>query len=794
MAATLIFAVTATALVVVWNRLFQPVPWRVVAGIFLAIALFQGETLFTSKVDIPAGLAYNAYPWKALPYAPAHANTGIAFQQIVPWTETAREILKSGEVPLWNRRIGSGTPLLSDQQTSIAHPFTLLGLYLPIGKAWTLSVALRLFFALFFFYVFLRNWGLHDVAAFFGAIAYGFSTFHVVTLVMPLGLAMMSLPMALATTDELMRRPRARAFLFLTAALMLAVLSGHPEAELWVGLTAGAYALYLAVVLRRARPLTLAAAAALSAVLLTAFFWYPTFKVLSLSNRYALMTAYLENPPEHHLSKPWFMVLVAPNILGTAPGDSYRPPEPRSADLLDDYGETACGYTGIASLVFAIAALPLARRKRPAMFAIGAIVVALLMITEAPGWYALIKAIPLLKMSLLQRFRFLWNLGIVILAAIAIDAWVHGEISKKRIALAAVIVAIAIGAVFMAGLPSLWPRISRFEVVQLMLPVALLAIVPLLPKRLAIAVAVLTFTELMLTTWRYNPPSKPAEVFPVTGAIQAMKSSDGQPYRIVARGWSFLPDTPGYYGLEDVKSTSPFTTPAYLRLFGGYFATQGFDQTVGRTKYGFNDYLNARYIYCPPGETPGRDDVVEIYRGPDGAVFRNDKAFPRYFFPRHFKVEPSYGTMLARMRDEIQDYHERALVDHVPSRVGRPIAVEWNDNAGGEIRVLRYGPNSVDLDVESRGWNLLVSSDERWPGWRAYWNGDRAPHVLVNGAFLGVFVPPGRGVVRFRYRPREFDDGVAVAAATALVIIIVLIVHGLRKRRNASAAQSAAAA
>src|SRR6185436_13247143 len=240
--------------------------------------------------------------------------------------------------------------------------------------------------------------------------------------------------------------------------------------------------------------------------------------------------------------------------------------------------------------------------------------------------------------------------------------------------------------------------------------------------------------------------------------------------------------------------TSPFSSPEYLRLFTGYLDASGFDQIVHRTWPAFVDYLNVRYIYVPPQGTPARDDLVEIYRGPDGAVFRNDHALPRYFFVQHFDVELSYGMTVAKMR-EITDYRARAFVDHIPLKVQQLAPRLTGDMPGGEVRVLRYGPNDAELAVESRGWNLLVSSDEWWPGWRAYWNGERMPHVRVNGAFTGVFVPPGRGIVRLRYRPREFDDGVAAAAVTLLLLSGAAVIHaGLRKRRNASAAQPAVAA
>ena len=775
MAATLIFIAVSLALVLVWNALFRPVPWLIVFAIYAAIAIYQGDTLFTHKVDLPGRLVYHAYPWKALGREPVRANTGIAFQQLIAWTETAREIVKSGEAPLWNRRIGSGTPLLSDQQSTIAHPFTLLGLYLSIGKAFTLSVALRLFFALFFFFVFLRNWDFRDGPALFGAIAYGFSTFHIVTLLMPLGLTMMSLPMALATTDELMRRPRGRSFAFVVIALAMTVLAGHPEAEMWVGLTTGAYALFL----RRAKPLILAACAAIAAILLTAFFWYPTVALVKLSNRYALMNALLEHPPQHVISAPWFEALIAPNILGTVHGGTYKPPEPRFPDLLDDYGEVACGYTGIIPLALALAALPLAFKHRLGIFAIGCIAIALLLITEPP----FLRSVPILNISLLQRFRFLWNLGVVIFAVIALDA----RVSRKAVIVASLSVLLVLSILLLTSFPH---AISSFEVLQLLLPLAFLVALPFLHCR-AVPLTLLALADLLLTTWHYNQPSSPQDVLPMTGAIAAMQR-EAPPYRIVARGWSLLPDTPGWYGLEDVKSTSPFTTPEYLRLFNGYFAASGFEQIVGATKYPFCDYLNVRYIYVPPGDVPLRDDVVEIYRGADGAVFRNDRALPRYFLAKHFDVEPDFGMTVARMKNEITDYRARTLVDHIPEKVARLAGTIPNDAAGGEVRVVKYGPNETQLDVVSNGWNLLVSSDEWFPGWRAYWNGRRMPHVRVNGAFAGVFVPPGRGIVRLRYQPKEFGDGVKAAAATLFVLILAAAIHvGLRKRRNPSAAQSA---
>ncbi|MFP5247078.1 MAG: hypothetical protein ACLGH0_10330, partial [Thermoanaerobaculia bacterium] len=235
-----IFVLVSAAIATLWNRFFRPVPWRLVALFVVLVAAYQHQTLFTSQVDLPARLTYHAYPWKATGTPAIQANTGIVFSQLAPWTRVAREQLLAGEVPLWNRYAASGAPLLANQQTAIFHPFTLLGLPLSIGKAFTLSACLRLFVVLFFMFVLLRGWELSDEAALFGAVAYAFCTFHIVWLLFPLGLATMMLPVALAGAQQIDSRA---GYVLLVLGLSLSVLGGHPESALWVWITVVAYVL-----------------------------------------------------------------------------------------------------------------------------------------------------------------------------------------------------------------------------------------------------------------------------------------------------------------------------------------------------------------------------------------------------------------------------------------------------------------------------------------------------------------------------------------------------------------------
>jgi hypothetical protein len=787
-----LFAIVSAALVVAWNRCFRPVPWSVALALWAFCAVHQGTTLFTNRVDLPANLAFTAYPWKATGRPAAQANTGIVFTQLAPWSRIARDIVRTGEAPLWNRASASGAPLLANQQTAIYHPFTLLGLLLPIGKAFTLSAALRLFFVAFFAFLFLRHWNIGTQAAVFGAVAYTFCSFHVIWLLFPLGLSTMMLPLCLAGVQELVAAPRLRSYLLLLAGLALTVLGGHPESALWVWIVTAIFATFVCVTmdasrLQQTKRLAIIASAFLVAMMLTAFFWWPTLRALRETPRYQAMLLHEANPADHGLSGEWLLPLITPNTLGTPANGTFTPPRGFHPAVLDDYGEVASGYAGLATLALAFAA-PFVARRRGVLLAFGLIVCSFLTFAEAPLWRDLVREIPLVGISIHQRLRIFWNLGVCLAAAITLDAAMRGE--KRRT------IGIAIAIILGVFATIYWLRKPAFVaepigIAQLAVPLLcgtlLLCALPR-ARLLGVAATLLAFVDLTVATYRYNPSSAPADVYPITGAIATLQRGE-RPFRFAAWGWSFLPDTPGYYGIEDVKTTDPIQHARYMRLMKGYLDADpaSYDQILRDASQPFFDYLNIKYIYVPPDQTLSDPRLVEIYRGPDGVVLENTEALPRYFLVERFSVEPDFGRAVWRSK-QIQNFWTDALVDHVPADVlraaptlGRPgVVLE-----GGDVRIRRYDANATTLDVDGNGWNLLVSSDVHWPGWRAYWNGKRQPAVIVNGAFLGCFVPPGSGTLEFRYRPDEYENGLRCAGAATVLLLAFAI--GWTARRRVSA-------
>jgi uncharacterized membrane protein YfhO len=85
----------------------------------------------------------------------------------------------------------------------------------------------------------------------------------------------------------------------------------------------------------------------------------------------------------------------------------------------------------------------------------------------------------------------------------------------------------------------------------------------------------------------------------------------------------------------------------------------------------------------------------------------------------------------------------------------------------------------------------VVFSANNAAGWRARVDGRPAPILAVDGALMGVLVPPGRHSVRLGYLPRSFVTGSAVSGLAAAAAV-VMVLRGGRRRRPAGEARSGA--
>ena len=102
----------------------------------------------------------------------------------------------------------------------------------------------------------------------------------------------------------------------------------------------------------------------------------------------------------------------------------------------------------------------------------------------------------------------------------------------------------------------------------------------------------------------------------------------------------------------------------------------------------------------------------------------------------------------------------------------------------GKAKISEYRNGSLRVRVDLDRPGILVLMDAWHPGWTAMVDGKEAYIGLVNGAFRGIALPPGRHWVTMTYRPRLFLGSLVVSGFGAAALIGIASGLWCRRRRD----------
>lgn len=148
------------------------------------------------------------------------------------------------------------------------------------------------------------------------------------------------------------------------------------------------------------------------------------------------------------------------------------------------------------------------------------------------------------------------------------------------------------------------------------------------------------------------------------------------------------------------------------------------------------------------------------------AIFENTRILPRAWLVA--------GELVASGEEELRIIRsgktsdgapwnplEQALVEHSTG-----IRFDPADRSSGQSRhadVTRHEPNRVEVKTESVVPSLLVLSENHYPGWRAFVDGQPVKILRVNYNQRGVALPAGNHLVTFAYQPRSVLAGLVIS-------------------------------
>jgi hypothetical protein len=196
-----------------------------------------------------------------------------------------------------------------------------------------------------------------------------------------------------------------------------------------------------------------------------------------------------------------------------------------------------------------------------------------------------------------------------------------------------------------------------------------------------------------------------------------------------------------------------------------------------RRFYSLLGALNVKYISSFSPLPDGQIELVRHFPEYPLWLYELEGAVPRVYVVPAAEHESDHAKTLERLASKDFDPLTTVLVDE-PISLGNQAVFQ------AEARIVEYENQLVNIEASLDSPGILVLADSFYPGWNAYVNGRQEKVYRANLFFRAVPLPAGTHTVQFRYEPRSFAIGRAVSIITFLCITAVAILLYLRKRRQ----------
>jgi hypothetical protein len=172
-------------------------------------------------------------------------NTDTAIQ-FLPWRQFGFEKMVGGDLPLWNPHIFGGAPYFAGFQSALLYPPNWLHLIMPVALAINWIVALHVFLAGWFTYLWCRGRNIGWWGSLLAGVLFMFSGpyfYHIYAGHLPHNAVMVWAPLLLLVVDRLVEKPTLRWTLLGMAIVAMQILAGHPQYVYYTAIAVGIYAL-----------------------------------------------------------------------------------------------------------------------------------------------------------------------------------------------------------------------------------------------------------------------------------------------------------------------------------------------------------------------------------------------------------------------------------------------------------------------------------------------------------------------------------------------------------------------
>lgn len=799
--------------------------WKKFYLVFILFVLFSfiffNKTFLKGEIPFPGDLLvgdyfpYNSY--SVLGFAPGgypHKAQNIdVVEQLYPWKYFSIEMLKKGEIPLWNPYNFSGTPHLAAIQSGTFYPFNILFFIFPFVPAWSIYIILQPILAGVFTYLFLKHIKLEDKSSVFGGLVFSFSSFLVVW--MQYGNiihAALWLPLVLYLGLKNLESPSFLKSVLLSLALSMSIFAGHFQIALYLYGFSFIFLLSSAIKLYRkeifSKILLLIVSFGLS-VLISAVQIFPSIEIFINSSRtnytYERLIEFLI--PTYHLAGMLF-----PDFFGN--------PVSRNYWLTGTYIERV-SYFGIIPLFFVIYALFSKKNFYVWFFAISAVCVFFITFDSFVTKFVYSIFIPpIIATSVPTRIMFIFIFSLSVLSAFGftqISNLKEKTLYLKSIGVTILIVSLLFIAVFF--FPGLINNMSsenqsialRNMIVPLgVLTSALITItlyklfgtklnINKAANLLVVFIFALTIFELYFFFQKFSPFAPKETIYPQNEALEFIKDNQ-QMYRTWGYGGANL--RANIHTYEKIYSTDGYD-PFYIRRYGELMSStengtvpQGIQRANATLANGFGEnnlkenvfrqkmmnLLGVKYILHKKDidnhafdKTFDETNYSLVWFGDGLQIYENKNVLPRAFLVSDYEVLGDEKKIIDRLYSPEFDIREKVILE-------KPLNLDLGETTStGSVEITQYNENEVRIKVRAEDDALLFISDAFFPEWNAYIDGQKTEVMRADYAFRAVLTPKGEHVIVYKYEPKSFETGKWITIASMIAVCAVLVINRKKK-------------
>ncbi|MBX4205568.1 YfhO family protein [Candidatus Microgenomates bacterium] len=754
--------------------------FRFLPFIFLIIIVlsFFWKFFFKGLIPIPGDFIVGVYfPWldykwgypAGVPVKNPITTDVVSFTY--PMQTLAMNLLKNGQLPLWNPYILAGSPLLANFQSAPFAPTSFVYFLFDNITSWSFQIILQHILAAIFTYLLLRYWKVSKWGSVLGGIVFAFSGYNLIfSQWNGHTLAASFIPLVLLFEDRLLKKGKFWDGAGLAISLALQIFSGYTQSSLYT-----VFAMFLLWIIRIIGEKKIVIKTlflglfCLIALGLSAIQIAPSYEEIVNSQRE------FEPHPYQWAFLPWekSITFISSDFFGNHATHNYWGPQ--------DYTSNT-GYVGVVAFVLAVIAIFNLKKNRTILFLSILGLLSLLLSFATPlslfMWSTNILG---MKANSAHRATVIFCTAMALLSGFGYDALAKLKLKQKLISL--------IFPTIILGCFGIWAfllkeklvfGISVFDIASrnLILPIGILFccwIIILLKPRFKFLLIILCIIELFYFGWKFTPFSPRSFVYPKTPVIDFL-TNQKKPFRVT--GTKVIPSNIRMaYGIEAPEGYDTFHPLKMSQFIAAINSGTTKSLPVGRYGIVDNDtshlldLLNTKYYMAlktdPDIKRFDPKRFKPIFDDKSVQIFESKTSLERAFMVYDWEIVNDNLTQLDRLLDPSYPISKRIILNENPN-----ISID-NGVVKNKVEYQKYSEQESVINVETSKDGLFFVSEAYYPGWNAYIDNNKTKIYLSDFAFRSIVVPQGKHTVRFAYEPESFFLGLKITIAAFSLLMLV---------------------